>query len=70
MTFIKELKRVVNFESKENMEEKNSYDKVYNQLKQNICKELEEIDKNIKNGCFDSDDKNIEKLEVKPKRGF
>ncbi len=63
MTFIKELKRVVNFESKENMEEKNSYDKVYNQLKQNICKELEEIDKNIKNGCFDSDDKNIEKLE-------
>ncbi len=65
LTFIKELKRVVNFESKENMEEKNSYDKVYNQLKQNICKELEEIDKNIKNGCFDSDDKNIEKLEVK-----
>ncbi len=65
MTFIEKLKRVVNFESKENMEEKNSYDKVYNQLKQNICKELEEIDKNIKNGCFDSDDKNIEKLEVK-----
>ncbi|GAA8783429.1 gamma-glutamylcyclotransferase [Helicobacter pylori] len=65
LTFIKELKRVVNFESKENMEEKNSYDKVYNQLKQNICKELEEIDKNIKNGYFDSDDKNIEKLEVK-----
>ncbi|GAA7007561.1 hypothetical protein AOH414_10500 [Helicobacter pylori] len=65
LTFIKELKRVVNFESKENMEEKNSYDKVYNQLKQNICKELEEIDKKIKNGCFDSDDKNIEKLEVK-----
>ncbi len=65
LTFIKELKRVVNFESKENMEEKNSYDKVYNQLKQNICKELEEIDKNknIKDGCFDSDDKNIEKLE-------
>ncbi|WQZ38366.1 AAA family ATPase [Helicobacter pylori] len=63
LTFIKELKRVVNFESKENMEEKNSYDKVYNQLKQNTCKELEEIDKNIKNGCFDSDDKNIEKLE-------
>ncbi|WP_154499066.1 TrlF family AAA-like ATPase [Helicobacter pylori] len=63
LTFIKELKRVVNFESKENMEEKNSYDKVYNQLKQDICKELEEIDKNIKNGCFDSDDKNIEKLE-------
>ncbi|WP_441712039.1 TrlF family AAA-like ATPase [Helicobacter pylori] len=62
LTFIEKLKRVVNFESKENMEEKNSYDKVYNQLKQNICKELEEIDKN---GCFDSDDKNIEKLEVK-----
>ncbi|GAA7133522.1 hypothetical protein Kyoto67A_10230 [Helicobacter pylori] len=65
LIFIEKLKRVVNFESKENMEEKNSYDKVYNQLKQNICKELEEIDKNIKNGCFDSDDKNIEKLEVK-----
>ncbi|BAM97012.1 TrlF family AAA-like ATPase [Helicobacter pylori] len=65
LTFIEKLKRVVNFESKENMEEKNSYNKVYNQLKQNICKELEEIDKNIKNGCFDSDDKNIEKLEVK-----
>ncbi len=65
LTFIEKLKRVVNFESKENMEEKNSYDKVYNQLKQNICKELEEIDKNIKNGCFDSDDKNIEKLKVK-----
>lgn len=65
LTFIEKLKRVVNFESKENMEEKNSYDKVYNQLKQNICKELEEIDKNIKNGCFDSDDKNIEKLEIK-----
>ncbi|BAW48096.1 ATPase [Helicobacter pylori] len=62
LTFVEKLKRVVNFESKENMEEKNSYDKVYNQLKQNICKELEEIDKN---GCFDSDDKNIEKLEVK-----
>ncbi len=62
LTFIEKLKRIVNFESKENMEEKNSYDKVYNQLKQNICKELEEIDKN---GCFDSDDKNIEKLEVK-----
>ncbi len=65
LTFIEKLKWVVNFESKENMEEKNSYDKVYNQLKQNICKELEEIDKNIKNGCFDSDDKNIEKLKVK-----
>ncbi|GAA9411838.1 PHP-associated domain-containing protein [Helicobacter pylori] len=65
LTFIEKLKRVVNFESKENMEEKNSYDKVYNQLKQGICKELEEIDKNIKNGCFDSDDKNMEKLEVK-----
>ncbi|GAA7038701.1 hypothetical protein AOH447_13380 [Helicobacter pylori] len=63
LTFIEKLKRVVNFESKENMEEKNSYDKVYNQLKQNICKELEEIDKNIKDGCFDSDDKNIGKLE-------
>ncbi|GAA9127426.1 hypothetical protein BTM342_09970 [Helicobacter pylori] len=65
LTFIEKLKRVVNFESKENMEEKNSYDKVYNQLKQNICKELEEIDKNIKNGCFNSNDKNIEKLEIK-----
>ncbi|GAA9978366.1 hypothetical protein VN0963_14100 [Helicobacter pylori] len=64
LTFIKKLKWVVNFESKENMEEKNSYDKVYNQLKQNICKELEEIDKNIKNGCFNSDEENIEKLEV------
>ncbi|GAA7736262.1 PHP-associated domain-containing protein [Helicobacter pylori] len=64
LTFIKELKRIVNFELKENMEEKNSYDKVYNQLKQNICKELEEIDKNIKDGCFDSDDKDIEKLEL------
>ncbi|GAA9926773.1 hypothetical protein VN0851_14880 [Helicobacter pylori] len=64
LTFIEKLKWVVNFESKENMEEKNSYDKVYNQLKQNICKELEEIDKNIKNGCFDSDEENIEKLEV------
>ncbi|BAW36786.1 ATPase [Helicobacter pylori] len=63
LTFIEKLKQVVNFESKENMEEKNSYDKVYNQLKQNICKELEEIDKNIKDGCFDSDDKNIGKLE-------
>ncbi|MFT2616742.1 TrlF family AAA-like ATPase [Helicobacter pylori] len=63
LTFIKELKWVVNFESKENMEEKNSYDKIYNQLKQNICKELEEIDKNIKNGCFKSDEENIEKLE-------
>ncbi|GAA8009440.1 PHP-associated domain-containing protein [Helicobacter pylori] len=63
LTFIKELKRVVNFESKENMEEKNSYDKVYNQLKQNICKELEEIDKKIKKGCFDSGDKDIGKLE-------
>ncbi|ADO04307.1 ATPase [Helicobacter pylori Cuz20] len=63
LTFIKELKQVVNFESKENMEEKNSYDKVYNQLKQNICKELEEIDTDIKNGRFDSDDKNIKKLE-------
>ncbi|MGL2402065.1 TrlF family AAA-like ATPase [Helicobacter pylori] len=63
LTFIKELKRVVNFESKENMEEKNSYDKVYNQLKQNICKKLEEIDADIKNGRFKSDEENIEKLE-------
>ncbi len=61
LTFIKELKRVVNFESKENMEEKNSYDKVYNQLKQDICKKLEEID--VKNGRFKSDEENIEKLE-------
>ncbi|GAA6958246.1 hypothetical protein ID0050_07120 [Helicobacter pylori] len=52
LTFIKELKRVVNFESKENMEEKNSYDKVYNQLKQNICKKLEEIDTDIKMGVL------------------
>ncbi len=65
LTFIKELKRVVNFESKENMEEKNSYDKVYNQLKQNICKKLEEIDADIKNGRFKSDEENIEKLEIK-----
>ncbi|MGL2581690.1 TrlF family AAA-like ATPase [Helicobacter pylori] len=63
LTFIKELKRVMNFESKENMEEKNSYDKVYNQLKQDICKKLEEIDADIKNGHFKSDEENIEKLE-------
>ncbi len=63
LTFVKELKRVVNFESKENMEEKNSYDKVYNNLKQNICKELEEIDKNRQNGCFNSDDEKIRTLE-------
>ncbi|WRE34325.1 AAA family ATPase [Helicobacter pylori] len=63
LTFIKELKRVVNFESKENMEEKNSYDKVYNQLKQDICKKLEEMDADIKNGHFKSDEENIEKLE-------
>ncbi|QQW69384.1 TrlF family AAA-like ATPase [Helicobacter pylori] len=63
LTFIKELKRVVNFESKENMEEKNSYDKVYNQLKQDICKKLEEIDADIKNGRFKGDEENIEKLE-------
>ncbi|GAA7920953.1 PHP-associated domain-containing protein [Helicobacter pylori] len=63
LTFIKELKRVMNFESKENMEEKNSYDKVYNQLKQNICKELEEMDADIKNGRFKSDEEDIEKLE-------
>ncbi len=63
LAFIKELKRVVNFESKENMEEKNSYDKVYNQLKQDICKKLEEIDADIENGHFKSDEENIEKLE-------
>ncbi|WP_154461521.1 TrlF family AAA-like ATPase [Helicobacter pylori] len=63
LTFIKELKRVVNFESKENMEEKNSYDKVYNQLKQDICKKIEEIDTDIKNGHFKIDEENIEKLE-------
>ncbi|WQX87979.1 ATPase [Helicobacter pylori] len=63
-TFIKELKRVVNFDSKENMEEKNSYDKVYNQLKQDICKELEQIDINIKNGCFKSDEENIRTLKT------
>ncbi|WRA95017.1 AAA family ATPase [Helicobacter pylori] len=63
LTFIEQLKRVVNFESKENMEEKNSYDKVYNQLKQDICKKLEEIDADIKNGRFKSDEENIEKLE-------
>lgn len=62
LTFIKELKRVVNFESKENMKEKNSYDKVYNQLKQDICKKIEEIDADIKNGCFKSDEEKIEKL--------
>lgn len=64
LTFIKELKWVVNFESKENMEEKNSYDKVYNQLKQDICKELEQIDINIKNGCFKSDEENIRTLKT------
>ncbi|RVZ95878.1 ATPase [Helicobacter pylori] len=64
LTFIKELKRVVNFNSKENMEEKNSYDKVYNQLKQDICKELEQIDINIKNGCFKSDEENIRTLKT------
>ncbi|QTO93672.1 ATPase [Helicobacter pylori] len=64
-TFIKELKRVVNFNSKENMEEKNnSYYKVYNQLKQDICKELEQIDINIKNGCFKSDEENIRALKT------
>ncbi|GAA7466357.1 hypothetical protein ID1059_14260 [Helicobacter pylori] len=67
LTFIKELKRVVNFESKENMGEKNSYDKVYNQLKQDICKKLEEIDADIKNGRFKSDEENIEKLESEHK---
>ncbi len=64
LTFIKELKRVVNFNSKENMEEKNGYDKVYNQLKQDICKKLEEIDINIENGCFNSDDENIRTLKT------
>ncbi|WP_120880929.1 TrlF family AAA-like ATPase [Helicobacter pylori] len=64
LTFIKELKRVVNFESKENMKEKNSYDKVYNQLKQDICKELEQIDINIKNGCFKSEDEKIRTLKT------
>ncbi len=64
LTFIKELKRVVNFNPKENMEEKNSYDKVYNQLKQDICKKLEEIDINIENGYFNSDDENIRTLET------
>ncbi|WP_120922370.1 TrlF family AAA-like ATPase [Helicobacter pylori] len=64
LTFIKELKRVVNFESKENMEEKNSYDKVYNQLEQDICKKIEEIDADIKNGCFKSEDENIMTLET------
>ncbi|MGL2909414.1 TrlF family AAA-like ATPase [Helicobacter pylori] len=64
LTFIEELKRVVNFNSKENMKEKNSYDKVYNQLKQNICKELEQIDINIKNGCFKSDEENIRTLKT------
>ncbi|WP_033746172.1 TrlF family AAA-like ATPase [Helicobacter pylori] len=64
LTFIKELKRVVNFNSKENMEEKNSYDKVYNQLKQDICKKLEEIDINIENGYFNNDDENIRTLET------
>ncbi|WP_033788280.1 TrlF family AAA-like ATPase [Helicobacter pylori] len=64
LTFIKELKRVVNFNSKENMEEKNGYDKVYNQLKQDICKKLEEIDINIKNEYFNNDDENIRTLET------
>lgn len=64
LTFIKELKRVVNFESKENYGRKNSYDKVYNQLKQDICKELEQIDADIKNGCFKSEDENIMTLET------
>ncbi len=64
LTFIKELKRVVNFNPKENMEEKNGYDKVYNQLKQDICKKLEEIDINIENGYFNNDDENIRTLET------
>lgn len=64
-TFIKELKRVVNFDSKENMEEKNNYDKVYNQLKQDICKKIEEIiDTNRENGCFNSEDEKIRTLEA------
>ncbi|WP_120806380.1 TrlF family AAA-like ATPase [Helicobacter pylori] len=63
-TFIKELKRVVNFDSKENMEEKNNYDKVYNQLKQNICKKIEEIDTNRENGCFNSEDEKIRALKA------
>ncbi len=67
LTFIKELKRVVNFESKENMKEKNSYDEVYNQLKQDICKKLEEIDADIKNRHFKSDEENIENLESEHK---
>ncbi|MGL2356581.1 TrlF family AAA-like ATPase [Helicobacter pylori] len=61
-TFIKELKRVVNFDSKENMKEKNNYDKVYNQLKQDICKKIEEIDTNRENGCFNSEDEKIRTL--------
>ncbi|WP_033739908.1 TrlF family AAA-like ATPase [Helicobacter pylori] len=64
LTFIKELKWVVNFNSKENMEEKNGYDKVYNQLKQDICKKLEEIDINIENEYFNNDDENIRTLET------
>ncbi|MCQ2788493.1 ATPase [Helicobacter pylori] len=63
-TFIKELKQVVNFDSKENMEEKNNYDKVYNQLKQDICKKIEEIDTNRENGCFNSEDEKIRTLEA------
>ncbi|WP_347564186.1 ATP-binding protein, partial [Helicobacter pylori] len=63
-TFIKELKRVVNFDSKENMEEKNNYDKVYNQLKQDICKKIEEIDTNRENGCFNSEDEKIRTLKT------
>ncbi len=62
LTFIKELKRVVNFDSKENMEEKNNYDKVYNQLKQDICKKIEEIDTNRENGCFNSEYEKIRTL--------
>ncbi len=61
-TFIKELKRVVNFDSKENMEGKNNYDKVYNQLKQDICKKIEEIDTNRENGYFNSEDEKIRTL--------
>ncbi len=61
-TFIKELKWVVNFDSKENMEGKNNYDKVYNQLKQDICKKIEEIDTNRENGYFNSEDEKIRTL--------
>ncbi|GAA8613598.1 gamma-glutamylcyclotransferase [Helicobacter pylori] len=63
-TFIKELKRVVNFDLKENMEEKNNYDKVYNQLKQDICKKIEEIDTNREKWVFNSEDEKIRTLKT------